>query len=93
MHPKIKIYVLRHFEDRRGRLPQLYYYQFTTPSTLEPQMIKVDSLDINPKTKKVDYDQEDTQFNQQLSKIKKRLTPLAKIKSEQIKLNLGHVLI
>ncbi len=23
-----KVYVLRHFEDGRGRLPQLYYYDF-----------------------------------------------------------------
>ncbi|AMW78992.1 hypothetical protein AMD27_08925 [Acinetobacter sp. TGL-Y2] len=84
-----KLYVLRHFEDGRGRLPQLYYYQFSTQSTLKPQMIRVNSLYINPKTRKIDYDQDDAQFNQQLSKIKKRLKPLVKIKSEQIKLDLS----
>ena len=43
-----KIYVMRHYLDGRGRLPQLYYYQLNskTPSKL----IEVKSLYINPKT-------------------------------------------
>lgn len=75
-----KLYVLRHYEDERGRLPQLYYYQLNgkTPEKL----IEVQSLYINPKTKKVDYDQNDIQFEKDLKKITKRLTPLL---SENIK--------
>lgn len=40
-----KIYVMRHYLDGRGRLPQLYYYQLNskTPSKL----IEVKSLYIN----------------------------------------------
>lgn len=70
-----KVYVLRHYEDGRGRLPQLYYYQFKNNKN-PSQIIQVNSLYINPKTKKIDYDQDDTQFNQALNKIKKRLQPL-----------------
>lgn len=72
-----KIYVMRHFEDGRGRLPQLYYYQLNSknPSTL----IQVRSLYINPKTKLIDYDQDSSQFDQQITQIKKRLLPLQPI--------------
>ncbi len=50
-----KIYVMRHFHDGRGRLPQLYYYQLNAKSPT--QLITVKSLYINPKTKRIDYDQ------------------------------------
>ena len=70
-----KLYLLREFEDARGRLPQLYYYQFNQKKT-EPKLVEVKSLYINPKTKKIDYDQDGTRFEKQLNTIKKRLQPL-----------------
>ncbi|RKG30913.1 aminotransferase [Acinetobacter tianfuensis] len=70
-----KVYLLRHFEDGRGRLPQLYYYQFNQKKT-EPKLIEVKSIYINPKTRKVDYDQDGIQFEKDLNQIKKRLQPL-----------------
>lgn len=70
-----KVYLLRHYEDGRGRLPQLYYYQFKNNKN-PSKIIQVNSLYINPKTKKIDYDQDDTQFNEALNNIKKRLQPL-----------------
>lgn len=76
-----KVYLLRHFEDGRGRLPQLYYYQFKNNKNPN-KIIQVNSLYINPKTKKIDYDQEDTKFNQELNKIQKRLQPLTSVKVE-----------
>lgn len=70
-----KVYLLKHYQDGRGRLPQLYYYHFK--NSLNPnKLIQVDSLYIHPKTKKIDYDQDDTYFNQELKKIKNRLQPL-----------------
>ncbi len=72
-----KIYVMRHFEDGRGRLPQLYYYQLN--SSKPAALIQVKSLYINPKTKKIDYDQDSAQFDQEIAKIKKRLAPLTPI--------------
>lgn len=72
-----KIYVMRHFEDGRGRLPQLYYYQLNSSKPAAP--IQVKSLYINPKTKKIDYDQDSAQFDQEIAKIKKRLAPLKPI--------------
>ena len=70
-----KVYLLKHYEDGRGRLPQPYYYQFKNNKQPE-KLIQVNSLYINPKTKKIDYDQDSTQFNKDILKIKKRLTPL-----------------
>lgn len=70
-----KLYLLRDFEDGRGRLPQLYYYQFNRNKT-EPKLVEVKSLYINPKTQKIDYDQVGTYFEKELNKIKKRLKPL-----------------
>ncbi|MEG2301073.1 MAG: hypothetical protein RSC03_11400, partial [Acinetobacter sp.] len=69
-----KLYLLRHYEDGRGRLPQLYYYQFNSKTPEKP--IEVRSLYINPKTQIVDYDQDGVQFEKDLTKIRKRLTPL-----------------
>lgn len=82
-----KLYVLRSFEDARGRLPQLYYYQFNQQKT-EPKLIEVKSLYINPKTKKIDYDQDGVYFEKELKKIKKRLQPLSaqNLKSTQLHL-------
>ncbi|VCW45775.1 hypothetical protein BANRA_03739 [Acinetobacter baumannii] len=42
-----KLYVLRHYEDGRGRLPQLYYYLLNSKSP--DKLIEVKSLYINPK--------------------------------------------
>ena len=44
---KKKLYVLRHYEDGRGRLPQLYYYLLNSKSP--DKLIEVKSLYINPK--------------------------------------------
>ena len=81
-----KIYVMRHYLDGRGRLPQLYYYQLNskTPSKL----IEVKSLYINPKTQKIDYDQDSRKFDQEILKIKKRLQPLQPIHQENIKIQI-----
>ena len=40
------------------------------------KLIEVQSLYINPKTHQIDYDQDAIQFEKDLNKIKKRLTPL-----------------
>ncbi|MEG0483722.1 MAG: hypothetical protein RR569_11480 [Acinetobacter sp.] len=69
-----KLYVMRHYEDGRSRLPQLYYYQLN--SKTPERLIEVQSLYINPKTKKIDYDQDGIQFEKDIAQIKKRLTPL-----------------
>lgn len=71
-----KLYLLRHFEDERGRLPQLYYYQLN--SKTPEKLIEVKSLYLNPKTKEIDYDQDGQKFEKDLSQIQKRLTPLIK---------------
>ena len=79
-----KIYVMRHYLDGRGRLPQLYYYQLNskTPSKL----IEVKSLYINPKTQKIDYDQNSQKFDRDIAKIKKRLKALTPIPPKQVKI-------
>ena len=69
-----KVYLLKHYEDGRGRLPQLYYYKFKNNQHPE-KLIQANSLYINPKTQKIDYDQVGTQFEKELNKIKKRLKP------------------
>lgn len=43
-----KIYLLRHYLDGRGRLPQLYYYQLNRKQS-PAKLIEVKSLYINPK--------------------------------------------
>lgn len=72
-----KIYLMRHFEDGRNRLPQLYYYQLNAKKPT--QLITVRSLYINPKTKRIDYDQDSAQFDREIIKIKKRLLRLTPI--------------
>jgi hypothetical protein len=75
---------MRHYLDGRGRLPQLYYYQLNskTPSKL----IEVKSLYINPKTQKIDYDQDSQKFDRDIAKIKKRLKALTPIPPKQVKI-------
>lgn len=79
-----KLYVLRHYEDGRGRLPQLYYYLLNSKSP--DKLIEVKSLYINPKTHKIDYDQDSTAFNKALNKIKRNLTPLIVSNSKTVKI-------
>lgn len=81
-----KLYLLRHYLDGRGRLPQLYYYNFK--SKTPNQLIQVNSLYINPKTKQIDYDQDSRKFNQEIAKIKKRLIPLVPLRKQAIQLKL-----
>jgi hypothetical protein len=81
-----KIYVMRHFEDGRGRLPQLYYYQLN--SKKPAQLITVKSLYINPVTKRIDYDQDSTQFDQTIAKIKKRLIKLTPIHNSNVSIQM-----
>ena len=82
-----KLFLLRHFEDGRGRLQQLYYYKFDNTSKAPP-LIEVKSLYINPKTHKIDYDQDSKRFDQEMDKIINRLTPLIKVENEQPRLHL-----
>ncbi|EOQ62742.1 hypothetical protein F935_01831 [Acinetobacter calcoaceticus ANC 3811] len=79
-----KLYVLRHYEDGRGRLPQLYYYLLNSKSP--DKLIEVRSLYINPKTHKIDYDQDSSEFNKAIKKIKKNLTPLIVSNSKTVKI-------
>ena len=81
-----KIYLMRHFEDGRGRLPQLYYYQLN--SQKPTQLITVKSLYINPKTKRIDYDQDSIQFDKEIAKIKKRLVELTPVNNNNARIQL-----
>ena len=69
-----KIYVLRDFEDARGRTPQLYYYDLKAndPSKL----IEVKSIYINPQSGKVDHDNRWNEVSRSIAQIKQRLQPL-----------------
>lgn len=70
-----KAFVLRHYDDARGRLPQLYYYDFTAKNP--EKLVEVRSLYLDPKTKKYDeYDDQDNHFSSGINRIKKRLVPL-----------------
>ncbi|WP_127891431.1 hypothetical protein [Psychrobacter sp. FDAARGOS_221] len=70
-----KVYVLRHFDDARGRLPQLYYYDLDTQ--FPQNLIEVRSLYINPNTKQFDeFDDKGVFFEHRLNRIKQRLTSL-----------------
>lgn len=81
-----KIYLLRHYEDGRGRLPQLYYFDLKSKNP--NKLIGVKSIYYNPKTGKIDIDQyeDDSSFNKQLTTLKNRLQPLQKISTASIKL-------
>ena len=83
-----QVYLLKHYHDGRGRLPQLYYYQFKNNKTPE-KIIQVNSLYINPKTQKIDYDQNSQLFDQKILNIKNRLQPLIKLAPNTVK---AHVL-
>lgn len=72
--PEQKLYILRHYQDGRGRLPQLYYAQLN--SQHPEKWIEVQSLYIDPVTHEVNYDQEPTRFNSKLAQIQKRLQNL-----------------
>lgn len=82
-----KVYLLRHYESGRGRLPQLYYYQFK-PGNTQPRLIQVNSLYINPRTGKVDYDQPIDALNPELNKIRQRLQPLQRITTKIFKIDM-----
>lgn len=81
-----KVYLLRHYHDGRGRLPQLYYYDFKTKQTATP--IQVDSLYLDPKTGKVDYDNNQIAFEKELAKIKRRLKPLFALNPKAFTINI-----
>lgn len=81
-----KIYVLKHFYDARGRLPQLYYYQLNAKNP--QQLIEVKSIYLHPISKKIDYDQEPTHFNQQLKQIKNRLQKLTPLLAQDLELQI-----
>lgn len=78
-HKEKKLFLFRHFEDASGRLPQLYYYQFNNTNKA-PALIEVKSLYINPQTKQIDYYLDHKQFDREIAKIQKRLTPLIEVK-------------
>ena len=80
-----KVYLLRDFEDARGRTPQLYYYNLKSKNP--DQLIEVKSIYINPKTGKVDYDSRWDEVNQSINSIKKRLQPLSSLQSAPFQIN------
>ena len=82
-----KVYLLRHYESGRGRLPQLYYYQFK-PGNTPPRLIQVNSLYIHPRTGKIDYDQSIDVITPELNKIKQRLQPLQQITAKIFKIEI-----
>ena len=69
-HQDQKVYLLKHYEDGRGRLPQLYYYQFKNNQHPE-KLIQVNSLYINPKTQKIE--KKTTFFKTPLGAARKRI--------------------
>ena len=70
-----KVYLLRHFDDGRGRLPQLYYYDLK--AKYPQRLVEVRSIYINPTTKKFDeYDDQDAFFTQRFNSIKQRTIAL-----------------
>lgn len=88
-----KIYLLRDYEDGRGRVPQLYYFDLKAKN---PQkLVEVKSLYRQPETQKIEYisieDKGYTQFKQQLDTIQQRLTPLTPLKSNSIQLKINRL--
>lgn len=70
-----KVFVLRHYDDGRGRLPQLYYYDLSSKSP--EKLVEVRSLYINPKTKKYDeFEDSGGRFSKELKQIKNRVVAL-----------------
>ncbi len=70
---------MRHYLDGRT-LPQLYDNQLNRKQ-LPAKLIEVKSLYINPKTKRIDYDQNSQKFDREIAKIRKRLKPLTPIRA------------
>ena len=77
-----KVYLLRHYEDERGRLPQLYYYSLK--ASQPTQLIEVKSIYLDPKTQKYDYYLREKQVYQSIHQIKKRLIPLTQLNPKQV---------
>lgn len=70
-----KVFVLRHYDDGRGRLPQLYYYDLSSKNP--EKLVEVRSLYINPKTKKYDeFEDSNGRFSKELKQIKNRVVTL-----------------
>ena len=63
-----KLYLLRHYLDDRGRLPQLYYYNFK--SKTPNQLIQVNSLYINPKPSRLTTIRTAVSLTRKLPKLK-----------------------
>lgn len=79
-----KVYILRTYEDARGRTPQLYYYNLK--SQYPEKLIAVKSIYIDPKTNQVDYDTRWDEVMHSIETIQKRLTPLIPIQNSTISL-------
>lgn len=80
-----KVYVLRHYHDGRGRLPQLYYYDFKDRD--QNTLIEVESLYLDPKTGQVNYDGNQVTFEKELQKIKRRLRTLYPVNPKAFNIN------
>lgn len=81
-----KVYLLRDFEDSRGRVPQLYYYDLKT--TTPTKLIEVKSIYLDPQLAKVDYDNRWDEVMHEIDKIKRRLVPLSTLKTANFNLNI-----
>lgn len=81
-----KVYLLRDFEDARGRTPQLYYYDLK--STTPTKLIEVKSIYINPQNAKVDYDNRWDEVMHEIDKIKMRLVPLSTLRTAHFNLDI-----
>lgn len=74
-----KVYILRDFEDARGRTPQLYYYDLK--SNDPTQLIEVKSIYLDPTSGKPDYDNRWDEVTRSIDQIKSRLQPLTPLSS------------
>lgn len=83
-----KVYLLRHYEDGRARLPQLYYFDLR--SKPNNKLIEVTSIYIDPKTGKADYDNNEVAFNKELQKIKRRLSSLYPLNPKVFSTQINH---
>lgn len=79
-----KVYILRDYEDERGRTPQLYYYDLNAKDPA--QLIEVKSIYINPLTNSVDHDQRWDEVTKSIDAIKQRLKPLHNVHSTHLHL-------
>ncbi|MCH4247774.1 MAG: aminotransferase [Acinetobacter populi] len=83
-----KVYLLRHYEDGRARLPQLYYFDLRNKQN--DKLIEVTSIYIDPKTGKADYDNNEVAFNKELQKIKRRLSSLYPLNPKVFSIQIDH---